>query len=59
MRDEQGTVLAYEGTLPNKGQDLLPAPEPAKSYTVDVYKRQDNIDVPSRIPAHEELSGCF
>ena len=34
MRDEQGTVLAYEGTLPNKGQDILPAPEPAKSYTV-------------------------
>lgn len=34
VRDEQGTVLAYEGTLPNKGQDILPAPEPAKSYTV-------------------------
>ena len=38
VRDEQGTVLAYEGTLPNKGQDILPAPEPAKScllYTSD------------------------
>ena len=28
VRDEQGKVLAYEGTLPNKGQDILPAPEP-------------------------------
>ena len=34
VRDEQGKVLAYEGTLPDKGQDLLPTPKPAKSYTV-------------------------
>ncbi len=37
VRDEQGKVLAYEGTLPNEGQDSLPAPEPAKSYTVTFY----------------------
>ena len=29
-------------------------------HCVDIFHHQpDNIDVPSRIPAHEELSGCF
>ncbi len=35
VRDEQGNVLAYEGTLPDKGQNILPEiPKPATSYTV-------------------------
>ncbi len=34
VRDERGNVLAYEGTLPDKGQDILPTPSPTRSYTV-------------------------
>ena len=38
VRDEQGNVLAYEGTLPDKGQNILPEiPKPATSYTVTFY----------------------
>ena len=37
----------------------LKLPEPV-FHCVDIFHHQpDNIDVPSRIPAHEELSGCF
>ena len=37
----------------------LKLPEPV-FHCVDIFHHQpDNIDVPSGIPAHEELSGCF